>query len=229
MLEAAPDSPLQILVVEDNPAAAAIVERAVRGLANLEVGGVVVRGEDALALLGRRHFDLILLDLHLAGMSGLKLLHRLRADGNPIEVIAISGCRDAKIVQAIVQRGAIDYLVKPFSVDRLRQALSHFLIRASALREDDLDQKAVDRVCAAGRTSRRWLPKGLTQQGLTSVRAALGDSGDAASATDIATATGLARVTARRYLEYMVTVDQASVEAPPSGPGRPKKLYSVAA
>jgi predicted ArsR family transcriptional regulator len=36
-------------------------------------------------------------------------------------------------------------------------------------------------------------------------------------------------VTARRYLEYLVEVDEAIVEAPPAGPGRPSKLYSLAA
>jgi response regulator of citrate/malate metabolism len=220
--------PLQVLIVEDDPGSAAICKRVVSGVANLEVSGAVVRGEDAIALLGRRHLDLILLDLQLAGMSGLNLLQRLRAGGNPVEVIAMTARRDPKTVQAVIQRGAIDYLVKPFPPDRLRQALSRYLSRVHALRAKELDQEAVDLACASGRVSRRWLPKGLTETGLSSVREALDASVAPTSATEIATTTGLARVTARRYLEYMVAVDQASVEAPPSGPGRPQKLYRTA-
>jgi response regulator of citrate/malate metabolism len=38
----------------------------------------------------------------------------------------------------------------------------------------------------------------------------------------------MARVTVRRYLEYLVTTEQASVETLASGPGRPRKLYRAA-
>jgi two-component system response regulator DctR len=161
-------------------------------------------------------------------MNGLTLLQRLRSAGSPIEVIAMTARADSRTVRAIVQRGALDYLVKPFSVERLRQALARFLVRANALRAEVLDQEAVDRACAAGRRPQRWLPKGLTSEGLESVSGSLASHPGPASANDVAVATGLARVTARRYLEYLVATEQASVEAPPVGPGRPRKLYRPA-
>jgi len=205
-------APWQVLIVEDDPVIASVYRRTVNSIDRLEVAGVCSRGEDALALLRRQPCDLVLLDLKLAGMSGLALLQQLRSAGHPIEVVALTACREANMVRAIIQRGAIDYLVKPFPVERLRQSLGRFLYRAAALRREQLDQDAVDQVCAAGRVSKRWLPKGLTQEGVS----------------DIARTTGLARVTARRYLEYLVATDHASVEAVPCGPGRPRKLYQVA-
>jgi response regulator of citrate/malate metabolism len=224
-----PFAPWRVLIVEDDPVIASVYGRTVRAMDRLEVASVVSRGEDALALLRRQPCDLMLLDLKLAGMSGLSLLQQLRSSGDPIEAIALTACRDSSTVRAIIQRGAIDYLVKPFTVERLRQSLARFLYRASALRNAELDQDAVDQVCAAGRVSKRWLPKGLTQEGVTGVRHALASQLTGASSAEIATITGLARVTARRYLEYLVATDQASVDAHPSGPGRPRKLYKTSA
>ena len=164
------------------------------------------------------HCDLMLLDLKLAGMNGIRLLHQLRGEGHGIEVIALTATRTSAAVRAVIQRGAIDYVVKPFTVERLRQSLGLFLNRANAFRDEQLDQEAVDAVCASGRIPRRWLPKGLTQEGVTRVRRVLDAQPRAVCSAEVGAAAGLARVTARRYLEYLVTIDQASVEAAPAGP-----------
>jgi two-component system response regulator DctR len=218
----------RVLIVEDDPVVASVYERTVASMNRLEVVGTVTSGEDARAILQRRPCDLMLLDLRLAGMSGVTLLQELRSKGNPVEVIALTATRNSKAVRSVIQRGAIDYLVKPFTIERLRQALALFLTRASALSEDrQLDQEAVDRICASGRLPKRWLPKGLTEAGLSSVREVLEAASDAMSSSEIADETGMARVTARRYLEYLVATDQAWVNALPDGPGRPRKLYEM--
>ncbi|MGH2940237.1 MAG: response regulator [Solirubrobacterales bacterium] len=218
-------APLRVLIVEDDPIIASVYKRTVANMSRLEVVGTVARGEDAIAFLKRHPCDLMLLDLKLAGMSGVTLLQHLRSSGNPIEVIALTACRGSSAVRTIVQRGAVDYLVKPFTVERLRQSLGRYLYRVAAFHDSQLDQEAVDQVCAAGRSAKRWLPKGLTEEGVKRVCEALDGCDEPASSTDLAEVTGLARVTARRYLEYLVSIDQASVEAYPSGPGRPRKLY----
>jgi two-component system, CitB family, response regulator DctR len=218
----------QVLIVEDDPVVASVYKGAVGGMTRFEVAGVVSRGEDAIAFLQRHHCDLLLLDLKLAGMSGVTLLQTLRSSGHPIEVIALTATRNTETVRTIIQRGAIDYLVKPFTIDRLRQSLGLFLNRVSALGEDQLDQDAVDQICASGRVSRRWLPKGLTHAALGRVRDALATSPTPMSSSEVAEATGLARVTARRYLEYMVSTNEAISDSLPSGPGRPRKLYHSA-
>jgi two-component system response regulator DctR len=218
--------PWRVLIVEDDSVVASVYKRAIAGVARFEVVGVVARGEDVLAFLRRQPCDLLLLDLQLSGMNGVTLLQTLRSAGNPIEVIALTANRNADIVRTVIQRGAIDYLVKPFTIDRLRQALGLFLNRVSALGGDQLDQEAVDRICASGRVSKRWLPKGLTAEALIRVRDVLEDHGEPLSSSEVAASTGLARVTARRYLEYLVTTDEATCDSYPMGPGRPRKLYS---
>jgi response regulator of citrate/malate metabolism len=220
-----PDRTWQVLVVEDDSRVAPTYAKVIKATAHFDVAGIVTSGEDALALMSRRPCDLLVLDLYLGGMDGLTLLRRLRASRSAVEAIAVTGRRDAAVVRSMIQLGVIDYLVKPFAVERLRQSLGLFLNRAAALYHPMLDQASIDRATSAGRMPRRWLPKGLTQEGLAQVVAALDRSPCAVSSADVAERTGMARVTVRRYLEYLVATERASVDAPASGPGRPRKLY----
>jgi response regulator of citrate/malate metabolism len=218
----------QVLIVEDERWVADIYARAVSSMSRFAVAGIVHSAEEALEVLKRQRIDLLLLDLELAGVDGLSLLRHLRASGSVVEVIALTASRDPAAVRAVIQHGGIDYLVKPFALERLRQALGLFLNRAAALSGGELSQDAIDRVSSAGRQPPRWLPKGLASHGLVQVRAVLA-AGAALSAADVADRTGMARVTARRYLEYLVVTDQATFETAPTGPGRPRKLYRVSA
>src|SRR4051812_38147805 len=64
----------RVLIVEDDPVVASVYERTVSAMSRMEVIGTVSSGEHALAMLERRPCDLLLLDLRLAGMSGVTLL-----------------------------------------------------------------------------------------------------------------------------------------------------------
>jgi response regulator of citrate/malate metabolism len=227
-LDRQPGRPWQVLIVEDDPVIAAIYRKTIATTDHLCVAGAVTRGEDALAFVQHRDCDLILLDLRIGGMNGVRLLHQMRAGGSSVEVIALTATRNSAVVRDVIQHGAIEYLVKPFTIERLRNALALFVNRARALQSDLLDQAAVDVACAGNRGGRARLPKGLTLDGLARVRAVLATAAAPRSATEVACVSALARVTARRYLEYLVSIDEAVVDAPPSGPGRPRKLYHCA-
>ena len=83
--------------------------------------------EEALALLGRRDFDLVLSDIQMAGMSGLELLPRLRelAPGTP--VIMISGMQATESPIAALRAGAYDYIMKPFDLPQVEASVGRAL------------------------------------------------------------------------------------------------------
>jgi DNA-binding response OmpR family regulator len=76
-------------------------------------------GERALALVGARSPDLILLDLVMQRMDGITLLERLRADGVDVPVVILSAINTAWTAAAAMRLGAVDYVTKPFD-DRFR-------------------------------------------------------------------------------------------------------------
>jgi response regulator of citrate/malate metabolism len=213
------------LIVEDAAAVAEVHRRLVASTPGFTVVGVARSAADARRATVRRRPDLVLLDLGLPDGDGLELLRALRAAREPVEVIAVTAARGAGVVRDCVHLGVIDYLVKPFAPERLRQALGLFAHRMRALREGELAQADVDRLCASGRRAGRTLPRDLAPETLEAVRAALHEGAGPLSAADVAEVIGAARVTARRYLEYLCASGEAYTRTRGEGPGRPTKAY----
>jgi response regulator of citrate/malate metabolism len=215
-----------VLIVEDDQAVADVHRQLVGRVAGFAVVGCVASAEDALQLINERRPHLLLLDLKLRGAEGLLLLRRLRAAACNIEVIVVTASREAHVVRSLAQLGALDYIVKPFAPERLLRALADFR-RVSAFEKRPLTQEEIDRISHGGRLSRRLLPKGLSPDTLKAVRQTLANAHEGLTASQVAGQTGLARVTARRYLEYLVATHQACESCVAEGPGRPPKQYRL--
>ena len=87
-------------------------------------GHQVVRapdGEEALKLAGRELPDLILLDAMMPGLGGFEVLRRLKSDGSlkAIPVIMVTAKGHERDVLSGLRGGAVDYIVKPFSLKEL--------------------------------------------------------------------------------------------------------------
>lgn len=216
----------QVLVVEDDAVIASLHTRLVARMPMLHSIGVARSGEEALRAVLRFSPDLVLLDLGLPGTDGLSVLREFRVRGYGGEVIVITASRSADAVCATAHFGTLDYLVKPFTPERLRQALAAFLQRMTALRSPELEQESIDHLLRAS-GGRRWLPRGLSHETLSAVREALASSKTGICADTVADATGMARVTVRRYLEYLVATGEAVSDSDITGPGRPRKLYEA--
>jgi len=115
-----------ILVVEDDEETRRAVARelAARGYRVEEAGD----GETALQRWEQRRPDLVLLDLGLPDLDGLQVVQRIRRDATTPIVILSGRYEEREKVEAL-ERGADDYVTKPFGVDelhaRLRVALRH--------------------------------------------------------------------------------------------------------
>jgi len=215
------------LIVEDSPTVADVHRRLVELVPGFVIVGTAATGAEARQLAARTRPHLLLLDLGLPDGDGLALLRALRGARDPVEVIVVTASRGSAVVRDCVHLGVIDYLVKPFAPERLRQALGLFAHRMHALRDGELAQTEVDRLCTSGRRAARALPRDLAPQTLAEVRSTLHGAEGPLSASDVATLAGVSRVTARRYLEYLATAGEVTVEAVADGPGRPAKAYAL--
>ncbi len=117
-----------ILVVDD--------ERGIREMlqAVLQDEGLAVTcaasGEEALAALSRELFDLILLDVWLPGMDGLEVMSQVRAAGHRMPVVIISGHASAELAARAVREGALDFIEKPLSLERVLVSVRNALTQA---------------------------------------------------------------------------------------------------
>ena len=127
-VEATPDDAMNmsrahhILVIEDEGHVAGFIRDALT-----EIGyavTVAAGGADALNKVTDDAPDLVLLDLNLPDMPGFEVLDRLRARSPALPVVIVSGNTDPMMAEAARALGAIDYVTKPFELDRLSQVVA---------------------------------------------------------------------------------------------------------
>lgn len=131
MPDDAPDTPADVLIVEDD-------ENLRIGLVdNLQDEGyrvhAVATGEEALAAVGARRFELLILDIMLPGIDGYSLCEKLRAAGTDAAVLMLTARSLEDDLVRGFEAGADDYLAKPY---RLRELLARVraLLRRKAIR-----------------------------------------------------------------------------------------------
>ncbi|MER7538115.1 response regulator [Streptomyces sp. NPDC097704] len=217
--------PLRVLVVEDDPVAADAHALYAGRVEGFTVVGVAHSRAAAVRVLDRTPVDLILLDLYLPDGHGLQLLRALRAAGHSADVIAVTSARDLAVVREGVSLGVVQYVLKPFAFATLRDRLARYAeFRAAAGEASGQDE--VDRALAALRAPHpAALPKGLSAPTLEAVTRTLRAAPAGLTAAEAGTAVGISRITARRYLEHLVTEGRA-VRAPQYGQiGRPELQY----
>ncbi|SCG70424.1 response regulator [Micromonospora humi] len=221
---------VRVLVVEDEPLLAEAHKAYTERVPGFVVVGVAHTGRDAMAALrAGGGVDLVLLDFRLPDLHGLEVCRALRAAGSGVDVLAVTSARDLTAVRTAVSLGVTHYLLKPFTFAAFRDKLERYAeYRRHALADGEVAaQHEVDRMFATLRgAAAHTLPKGLDEQTLHAVLAALDTEGR--SAAEVGARTGISRVTARRYLEYLVSADRA-VRTPRYGtPGRPEVEYRPA-
>ncbi|MFV2072039.1 MAG: response regulator [Thermoanaerobaculales bacterium] len=153
-----------MLVVEDDDKVAAALER---GLTSERYEVAVGRtGEEGFFLALREAFDLIVLDLMLPGQDGLEILSALRERGIETPVLVLTAKGEVEDRVEGLDRGADDYLVKPFAFPELLARIRALLRRGRPeaqlrLAVGELEMDLVTRrVARAGKvfelTGREW-------------------------------------------------------------------------
>src|SRR5258706_4870008 len=83
--------------------------------------------EDALQLVEKQQFDLIVSDYRLEGMNGVEFLEQVRAKGNQTPVLLLSGAPDKAGVIRATQQTKADVFTKPFRIGDLTDAMEKLL------------------------------------------------------------------------------------------------------
>lgn len=164
-------------------------------------------------------------------MNGQEFLDRLLTLPGPAPaVIAVTSANDPDIVQALLQRGVLDYLIKPFVLPRFRQAMDRFLQRQSLLTQHaaGVDQQTIDRLIQLPETPppAPELSKGLNLSTLSMIREFLSaHPGESFTSEQIAAQVHLSRITVRRYVSHMVETHELESSIDYRTGGRPSIQY----
>ena len=123
----------RLLVVDDDRAILTLI-----GTIALAEGfdvATTTNGEDAMKQLRQRPAELVLLDLRMPGVTGLDVLRSIRDVSPKCKVVLMTGFATIDSAVEAVKLGALDYLTKPFDLQRLRQLLATVRDEAAQRRE----------------------------------------------------------------------------------------------
>jgi len=123
----------RILVADDEPSIRWLLERVLR-----QAGYSVALVEDGPAALARaaaEPFDLAFVDVRMPGLDGLEVLSRLRSTAPDTAVIVMTAHGSVRAAVEAMQRGAYDYLTKPFDNDEVRLLAERALAARALARE----------------------------------------------------------------------------------------------
>jgi len=118
---------IRTLIVDDEPVARRILRDELTSVGDVDIVGEAENGSHALLQIAELRPDLVFLDLQMPGLGGFEVIERLPEDALPVIIIVTA--YDQHAIRAF-EAGALDYLLKPVSQERLEKAVD----RARALR-----------------------------------------------------------------------------------------------
>ena len=140
----------KVLIVDDQPQS---VETLSRLLESIYAVTNALSGEEALELASGQTFDIILLDVNLPGISGYDVCERIASSKCNAEtpVIFVSGCASIDSEVRGLQKGAVDYVLKPVTITPLMFKIENHLKSVRYRRDLEISQGLDHLTCIANR------------------------------------------------------------------------------
>jgi two-component system CitB family response regulator len=213
---------LRVLIVDDDFHVARLHTSYVESVPGFTALPAVGSADAAIRSVNSLKPDLVLIDIYLPDANGLDVLRRLDVDA-----FVISAASDAPSVRRALRRGALSYLVKPFTEELLAQRLrSYARYRRVLSDEHNADQEVIERALhilhPGDKNTGR--PRAVTELSVIEV---LRNRAEPTPAADIATEVGISRATAQRYLSGLVDDGVITVQLRYGTTGRPEHRYTI--
>lgn len=122
-----PNQRVRLLVIEDDTSIVRLIRSYVAMLECQYVFGYARTAEAGLSLWQREPYDILLVDYHLPGMSGIELIKKLKNLSEGVPIILFTAYDSPEIRREARRIGVSRYLAKPFLLDDMLDAIRHLL------------------------------------------------------------------------------------------------------
>jgi CitB family two-component system response regulator CitT len=222
---------IRAVIAEDDFRVADIHEKFLKNFDEIEVVGKAVNAKKTLRILEQKSPDLLLLDVYMPDQLGTDLLPDIRQKFPNVDIIMITAATDKELLEKALHYGVENYLIKPVEMKRFNQVIEEYLKKAHLMKsKQEIDQDFVDLILKKGSAVSETndgpaLPKGVDEITLAKVIEVLEASDIGLSAEQVSGQIGASRTTARRYLEYLISVKKCKAEVVYGVVGRPERRY----
>lgn len=220
---------IHVAIAEDDFRIASIQEEFLKQLNGFTLVGKALNAADTLTLLEKKQVDVLLLDIYMPDMLGTELLPILKSRFPRTDIIMITAASEREMLQEALRYGVFHYLIKPVSLEKFTSVLTQYkkkqqlLATTSQVTQDVADAYFAGNVQHSSQAAP--LPTGIDSVTLNRVSDVLASLSSGVSIEEMGNQIGASRTTARRYLEYLVTVGKCRVEHEYGIVGRPERRY----
>ncbi|MBU6079872.1 response regulator [Allobacillus halotolerans] len=219
---------LRIGIAEDDFRVASIHEGFLSKMDDVKIVFKELNAEDTINKIKSVDIDLLLLDIYMPDRLGTELINDIRMIKPELGIIMISAATEKEVVKQALQLGVFDYIIKPVTMDRFIETIEKY--RKFQLELDqykEIDQTFLDQYF--GFQSKNQLkedtPKGIDPLSLQKVNKILREESKGFTAEEMGERMGASRTTARRYLEYLISIGECYAELEYGIVGRPERHY----
>ena len=117
---------IKVLVIDDNETLVDMVKQYFSSHAVIEVNDVAYNGKDGLNLLEKNQYDLVLLDLIMPGMDGVKVLEETIKRGINTRIIVLTSYNSPEIIRKVSGLGIKYFMLKPFELSDLEEKILEY-------------------------------------------------------------------------------------------------------
>ena len=224
---------LKAIIVEDDLMVTEINKNYVLKTKKIIVCATFTNGADALKYLECNNVDLVILDLYMPNLSGMKLLEMIRKNNYSTDVIMVTAANDIDNIDKALKLGILDYLIKPFKYERFQSAINKFLMKYEMIsNKKKLNQSSIDELISSNsktfKTNDDSLSKGLQKETLNLIRDYMtSNKFRYLTSEEISSAINLSKVTIRRYMNYLIENNEISSDVDYKTGGRPSIRYKT--
>lgn len=221
---------VKVAIAEDDFRVADVHEKFLEKITGIEVVGKALNAEQTLELLNTRKVDLLLLDVYMPDQLGIDIIPTIRQNYEDVDVIMITAATDKIFLEKAMRNGVQNYLIKPITMDRFTNTIEKYIKNRKLLQnKEEVNQYVVDKLFKNSEENKieneQMLPTGIDGKTLYNILEVLKSNQEGLSAEEIGEKMGASRTTARRYLEYLISVDECRSEVEYGAVGRPERKY----
>lgn len=217
----------RVLIVDDDPMVSDINRHYVETNSQFTVIGIAKNGEEALRFLEKNDVELVVLDVFMPVMDGIETLKQIRNRKEKVEVIMVTAANDTATLEQTMHLGVLDYLVKPFTLDRLQVSLEKFISKYNLINKNKvLDQNKIDSfIINPPPAKAEEYPKGIQKKTLEKILSFFETTTYWQSVDMISEKIGISVVTIRHYMNYLVQTKILEETINYETGGHPSVLY----
>lgn len=221
---------IKVAIAEDDFRVADVHEKFLEKISGVEVVGKALNAEQTLELLNTRKVDLLLLDVYMPDQLGIDIIPVIRQNYENVDVIMITAATDKIFLEKAMRNGVQNYLIKPITIDRFTNTIEKYIQNRKLLQsKEEVNQNVVDKLFKNSEENKieneQMLPTGIDGKTLHNILEVLKSNQEGLSAEEIGEKMGASRTTARRYLEYLISIDECRSEVKYGAVGRPERKY----